>query len=59
VAAFDEYLAERNAERLKIGLTAISFSRWARETLLGAIGRADLTEAGNPIVSTSRGEAAE
>lgn len=43
--ALDEFLASKNAERAAKGLGPVSFSHWAREVLLHAAGRQDLSEA--------------
>lgn len=51
--AFNVYLDGRNAGRLARGLPMLSFSRWAREVLLHAAGRGDLTEATNSVVGDS------
>lgn len=47
--ALDDFMGKKNSERKKVGLPPVSFSHWAREILLVAAGREDLTEAANPV----------
>lgn len=54
--AFNDFIERKNAERTKLGLSPVSFSRWAREVLLVAAGRADLTEAANPVDEAAAAE---
>jgi hypothetical protein len=44
--ALEAFLADLNAKRDEAGLRATKLGTWARDELLRAIGRADLTAAG-------------